>query len=56
MIRFGGMVLGVALIGVILDAGLAYFNLPIQAYQLCYAFTAMICFVGVFAASQLKET
>ena len=55
MIRFGGMVMGVALIGVVLDAGLAYFDLPLPAYQICYAFTAVVSLLGVFLASQLKE-
>ena len=55
MIRFGGMVTGVALVGVLLEAGLNYYTDPLPAYQLSYAFTAMAALAGALAGWFLRE-
>jgi MFS family permease len=47
MIRFGGMVTGVALVGVMLQSGLEQFSTPLPAYQLGYALTAAAAALGV---------
>jgi MFS family permease len=55
MIRFGGMVTGVALVGVLLEAGLNYYADPLPAYQVSYAFTAMAALTGALVVWFLRE-
>ncbi len=55
MIRFSGSVLGVALGGVMLQAGLNKFLLAIEAYQRAFRFIAGVALSGVVIALKLKD-
>jgi hypothetical protein len=55
MIRFGGMVTGVALVGVLLEAGLNYYADPLPAYQVSYAFTAVAALTGALVVWFMRE-
>ena len=56
MIRFGGMVIGVALVGVLLEAGLRYFDTPLPAYRMAFISIAVVALLGVVATRYLTET
>jgi MFS family permease len=55
MIRFSGTVLGTALVGVLLQQGLAQFMSPVTAYQMVFWFLAAVALGGIVIGWGLRE-
>ena len=55
MIRFGGTVLGIALVGVVLQQGLDTTDLMIEAYQRVFWFVAGAALLGALLGIGLKD-
>ena len=55
MIRFGGQIMGTAIAGVLLQAGLERYAAPVQAYQSVFWIFAGVALLATFAAWQIRE-
>ncbi|NJN83002.1 MAG: MFS transporter [Caldilineaceae bacterium] len=55
MTRFGGNILGTTLGGVVLQQALGRAAMPIGAYQISFAFIALVGFTGIFVAGRIRE-
>ena len=55
MIRFGGQIMGTAIAGVLLQAGLERYAAPVQAYQSVFWIFAGVALLATFAALQIRE-
>jgi EmrB/QacA subfamily drug resistance transporter len=55
MVRFGGILLGPALAGLLLQQGLNQNLLPIESYQLVFGVTAAVTLLGVISGFGLRD-